>query len=68
MVAERTGEYQYTIDQVIENMIRRANELNLRLVGPEDRDKAGLHDHAHGADDELSAQRPASRRLVSAEC
>ena len=39
MIAERTGEYQYTIDQVIENMIRRANELNLRLVGPEDRTK-----------------------------
>jgi hypothetical protein len=37
MIAERTGEYQYTIDQVIGNMIKRANELNLRLVGPEDR-------------------------------
>jgi hypothetical protein len=36
MVASWTGEYQYTIDQVIENMIRRANELNLRLPGPED--------------------------------
>ena len=35
MVAEWTGEYQYTIDQVIENMIRRANELNLRLKTPE---------------------------------
>src|SRR5512134_1992097 len=30
-VAEATGEYQYTIDRVIENMSRRANELNLRL-------------------------------------
>ena len=39
MVAWWTGEYQYTIDQVIENMIKRANELNLRLVGPEDRTK-----------------------------
>ena len=39
MVAAGTGEYQYTIDQVIENMIRRANEMNLRLVGPEDRTK-----------------------------
>jgi Putative zinc-binding metallo-peptidase len=38
-VASWTGEYQYTIDQVIENMIRRANELNLRLPGPEDRSK-----------------------------
>jgi hypothetical protein len=39
MVAAWTGEYQYTIDQVIENMIKRANQLNLRLVGPEDRTK-----------------------------
>jgi hypothetical protein len=39
MVASWTGEYQYTIDQVIENMIRRAKELNLRLQGPEDRSK-----------------------------
>jgi hypothetical protein len=39
MVASWTGEYQYTIDQVLENMIRRANELNLRLPGPEDRAK-----------------------------
>jgi hypothetical protein len=35
-VAEATGEYQYTIDRVIENMIRRSNELNLRLAGPEE--------------------------------
>ena len=39
MVAGWTGEYQYTIDQVIEAMSRRANELNLRLAGPEDRVK-----------------------------
>ena len=39
MVASWTGEYQYTIDQVIENMIRRANELNLRLKEAEDRSK-----------------------------
>ena len=36
LVAEWTGEYQYTIDQVIEDMIRRANELNLRLKEPEE--------------------------------
>ena len=36
MVAEWTGEYQYTIDQVIEDMIKRANELNLRLKEPEE--------------------------------
>jgi hypothetical protein len=40
MVAGWTGEYQYTIDQVIASMMRRANELNLRLTGPEDRAKA----------------------------
>jgi hypothetical protein len=40
MVAGWTGEYQYTIDQVIEAMMRRANELDLRLTGPEDRAKS----------------------------
>src|SRR3954469_17284662 len=40
MVASWTGEYQYTIDQVLESMLKRANELNLRLTGPEDRAKA----------------------------
>jgi hypothetical protein len=39
MVASGTGEYQYTIDQVIENMLKRANELNLRLVGAEEHAK-----------------------------
>lgn len=39
MVAEWTGEYQYTIDQVIEDMIRRAAELNLRLKASEDETK-----------------------------
>ncbi len=56
-VASWTGEYQYTIDQVIENMIKRANELNLRLSGPEDRSQRRLHGHVDGADDELPAQR-----------
>jgi hypothetical protein len=40
MVAVWTGEYQYTIDQVIEAMMKRTSELNLRLTGPEDRAKA----------------------------
>jgi len=39
MVAAHTGEYQYTIDQVLENMIKRANEMNLRLKRPEDETK-----------------------------
>jgi hypothetical protein len=36
-VARWTGTYQYTIDQVLEDMIGRCRELNLRLTGPEDR-------------------------------
>ena len=39
LVAAWAGSYQYTIDQVIENMIKRANELDLRLMYPEDRTK-----------------------------
>jgi hypothetical protein len=39
LVAEWTGAYQYTIDRVIEDMITRAEQLNLRLKYPEDRTK-----------------------------
>jgi hypothetical protein len=39
MVASWTGEYQYTIDQVLENMVKRSNEMNLRLASPEERTK-----------------------------
>jgi hypothetical protein len=39
MVASWTGEYQYTIDQVLEAMLKRTNELNLRLTVPEERAK-----------------------------
>ena len=39
LVAEWTGSYQYTIDRVIEDMIARCDELNLRLKYPEDRTK-----------------------------
>jgi hypothetical protein len=38
-VAEWTGSYQYTIDRVIEDMVARAKELNLRLKYPLDRTK-----------------------------
>lgn len=38
-VAGWTGEYQYTIDQVLEDMIRRARELNLRVPGAEEQAK-----------------------------
>ena len=36
IVAEWTGIYQYTIDQVIEDMIARSRELKLRLAVPEE--------------------------------
>jgi len=39
VVGEWTGAYQYTIDRVIEDMIDRANELNLRLVYQPERTK-----------------------------
>jgi hypothetical protein len=35
-VAAWTGVYQYTIDQVLEDMITRCRQLNLRLATPED--------------------------------
>jgi hypothetical protein len=35
-VGSWTGIYQYTIDQVFEDMIERCRQLNLRLQGPED--------------------------------
>lgn len=38
-VAGWTGEYQYTIDQVLEDMIERCRELRLRLTGPEEQIK-----------------------------
>jgi Putative zinc-binding metallo-peptidase len=36
LVASWTGIYQYTIDQVLEDMIERCRELKLRLAVPED--------------------------------
>jgi hypothetical protein len=38
-VARWTGEYQYTIDLVFDDMIARCRELNLRLIHPEDQTK-----------------------------
>jgi putative zinc-binding metallo-peptidase len=38
-VASWTGEYQYTIDQVLEDMIQRCRELHLRLSLPEEQAK-----------------------------
>jgi len=39
LVGGWTSTYQYTIDQVLEDMISRCKELNLRLTTPEDRAK-----------------------------
>jgi len=38
-VAGWTGEYQYTIDQVLEDMIQRCRQLQLRLLIPEEQAK-----------------------------
>jgi hypothetical protein len=38
-VASWTGEYQYTIDQVLEDMIQRCRELQLRLTIDEEQAK-----------------------------
>jgi len=35
LVAKWTGEYQLTLDAVLEDMIARCRKLNLRAVGPE---------------------------------
>jgi hypothetical protein len=35
MVARWTGEYQYTLDIVLGNIIGRCGDLRLRAVGPE---------------------------------
>jgi hypothetical protein len=35
VVAQWTGAYQYTIDQVLDDMLKRCRELNLRLIHPE---------------------------------
>jgi hypothetical protein len=42
MVASWTGIYQYTIDQVLEEMIQRCRELKLRLAMPEERARQEL--------------------------
>ena len=40
MVSSWTGEYQYTIDQVLESMITRSKEMNLRLKRSEESTKS----------------------------
>jgi hypothetical protein len=40
MISAWTGEYQYTIDQVLESMITRSKEMNLRLKRSEESTKS----------------------------
>jgi hypothetical protein len=35
LVSKWTGEYQLTLDAILDDMIMRCRELNLRAVGPE---------------------------------
>jgi hypothetical protein len=42
VVATWTGIYQYTIDQVLEDMIARSRELKLRLAVPEEQARQDL--------------------------
>jgi hypothetical protein len=42
IVSSWTGIYQYTIDQVLEDMIVRCRELKLRLAAPEERSRQDL--------------------------
>ena len=35
LVAKWTGEYQLTLDAVLDDIVARCRELNLRAVGPE---------------------------------
>ena len=35
-MAKWTGEYQYTIDRLLEDMMRRCRELDLHVAGPGD--------------------------------
>ena len=39
MISKWTGEYQYTIDQVFDGMIKRSRDLDLRLKDSEERTK-----------------------------
>ena len=43
MVSRWTGEYQFTIDAVLDDMIHRCRELNLRAAGPRAETAARIH-------------------------
>ncbi len=58
-VAAWTGEYQYTIDQVLEDMIQRCRQLHLRLAARGRAGEIGFHDFTDRPHDDVPAQRPA---------
>lgn len=41
-VAKWAGEYQYTIDRLLDDMMRRCRELDLHVAGPEEQVKLGF--------------------------
>ena len=63
-VAEWTGHFQYTIDQVLEEMIERCRELNLRVDRPSRTGRTGCADRTHDAHDELHSGRCPQDRPV----
>ncbi len=64
VVAEWTGQYQYTIDQVLSEMIERCQELRLRLRQSEQVDQTRRSGDADRADHELPARRSSQSRLM----
>jgi len=64
-VASFTDSYQYTIDQLIERIIDRCRELNLRLTDSEESTKTDFLVFLTVQNDELSSQRPASDGAMS---
>ena len=65
-VGRWTGTYQYTIDQVIGDMIRRSRELQAAAGASGGGDQAGVHHPADRTDHELPEQRPAPGGPVTA--
>ena len=63
-MAHWTGEYQYTINQVLEEMIDRCRELDLRLDRAAKRGQARRAGDADGPDHELSPRRPSPGSLM----
>ena len=65
MVSKWTGEYQLTLDAVLDDMIVRCRDLKLRAVGPERQLIDGLHRAADRQDGALALQ-PRAAAVVRA--